>query len=95
MMAAMGQRRQTWRAYWRIVLALAGKDVVDALKNKTTLTMVLGLALMMLTVQALPLLLKLDSRPRVAVYDAARTALADALRQAGAVQVQAVRSAAD
>lgn len=81
--------------YWRIVLALAGKDIVDAVKNKTTLTMVFGLALMLLTVQALPLLLRLDNRPRVAIYDAARSGLADTVRQDGQLQVLEMRSAED
>jgi len=84
----------TW-TYWRIVLALAAKDIVDALKNKTTLTMILGLAMMMLTVQALPLLLKLDDRPRVAIYDAARSGIADTLRQGRTVQVYELRTAED
>jgi ABC-2 type transport system permease protein len=79
--------------YWRIVLALASKDIVDAIKNKTTLTMVIGLALVMLTIQGLPLLLKLDSRPRVAIYDAARSGVADTLRQQGDVQVLEMRTA--
>ena len=83
----------TWQ-YWRIVLALAAKDIVDAVKNKTTLTMILGLAMMLLTVQALPLLLKLDSRPTIAIYDAARTGTADTLRREGAVRVIELRSAA-
>ncbi len=81
--------------YWRIVFALAAKDIVDALKNKTTLTMILGLAMMMLTVQALPLLLKLDERPRVAIYDAARSGMADTLRQGRTVQVYELRTADD
>jgi len=84
----------TW-GYWRIVLALAAKDIVDALKNKTTLTIVLGLAMVMLTVQALPLLLKLNDRPRVAIYDAARSGLADTLRQGRAVQIYELRTAED
>lgn len=81
--------------YWRIVLALAAKDIIDALKNKTTLTMILGLGMMMLTVEALPLLLKLDDRPRVAIYDAARSGVADELRREGVVRVLEMRSAAD
>jgi ABC-2 type transport system permease protein len=79
--------------YWRIVLALAAKDIVDAIKNKTTLTMLIGLGLMILTVQAMPLLLKFDDRPRVAIYDAARTSTADDLRRGRAVQVSEMRSA--
>lgn len=84
----------TWE-YWRVVLTLAAKDTVEAFKNKTTLTMILGLVMMMVTVEALPLLLKLDDRPRLAIYDAARTGLADTLRQQGAVQVLEMRSEAD
>ena len=75
-----------------IVLALAIKDIVDAIKNKTTLTMLVGLGLMILTVQALPLLLKFDDRPRVAIYDAARSGVADELRRDRAVQVSEMRS---
>lgn len=78
--------------YWRIVLALAAKDIVDALKNKTTLTMILGLSLMMLTVEALPLLLRLDSRPRVAIFDQARSGVADQLRRKGDIQVLEART---
>lgn len=84
----------TWD-YWRIVLALAAKDIIEALRNKTTLTMLLGLGLMILTVQALPLLLKLDDRPRVAIYDAARSGVADELRRNGALRVSEMRSAED
>ncbi len=84
----------TW-TYWRIVLTLAGKDVIEALKNKTTLTMMLGLAMMMLTVEALPLLLKLDQRPQVAIYDDARSGVADELRRDGAVRVLEMRTADD
>ena len=83
-----------WR-YWQIILTLAAKDIVDALKNKTTLTIILGLGTMMLTVEALPLLLKLDSRPRLAIYDAARTTLADELRRGGDVQVVELRATDD
>jgi len=84
----------TWD-YWRIILALAAKDIVDALKNKTILTIVLGLSMMMLTVEALPLLLKLDDRPRVAIYDAARSGVADELRREGNVQISELRKEAD
>lgn len=84
----------TWD-YWRVVLTLAAKDIVDAFKNKTTLTMILGLVMMMVSVEALPLLLKLDDRPRIAIYDGARTGLADELRQLRTVQVLELRTEAD
>jgi ABC-2 type transport system permease protein len=84
----------TWQ-YWRVILTLAAKDIVDALKNKTTLTMLIGLGFLILTVQALPLMLKLDDRPRVAIYDAARSGLADQLRRQRTLQVSEMRSAED
>lgn len=82
-------------SYWRVVGVLAAKDIVEALKNKTTLTMILGLAMMMLTVQALPLLLRLDGRPRIALHDAARSGVANTLRREGNLQVAEVRHESD
>ncbi len=40
----------------RITVTIAAKDIVDAVKNKTTLSIMLGVGLMMLTGLALPLL---------------------------------------
>jgi ABC-type polysaccharide/polyol phosphate export permease len=79
--------------YWRVILALAGKDIVDAIKNRTSLMILVGLGLMILTVQALPLMLKMDDRPRVAIYDADRSGLADQLRLDGSLQVFEMRTA--
>ncbi|MCO5188779.1 MAG: ABC transporter permease [Anaerolineae bacterium] len=92
-MDARNRMNRSERDFWRIVGAIATKDVVEAVRNKTTLTVVLGLSMMMLTVQALPLLLQLDSRTRVAIYDAGRTTTADEMREAGSVQIYERRSA--
>ena len=54
----------------RIIWAIAAKDIVDAIKNRTVITIVLGMATMMLSAQAFPLLLKLSGTPRTIVYDA-------------------------
>jgi len=54
----------------RIVLAVASKDVVDAIKNRVTISIILGVAMLVLSTQALPLLLKLRSEKRALVYDA-------------------------
>lgn len=81
--------------YWRVVFWLAAKDIVDAIKNKTTLTIVIGLGTIMLSVEALPLLLQLDKRPYLALYDGARSGLADTLRQEGTLQVRELRRAED
>ena len=83
---------QTAPGYWRIVLALASKDIVDALKNKTTFTMLIGLFFVMLTAQALPIVLKLDNRPRVGIFDAAQSDVADVLRREGVAQIYELRS---
>jgi ABC-2 type transport system permease protein len=61
------------------IWALATKDIVDSLRNKTTLSVILGVVMVMLTGQALPMMLRLSSVPRVALYDAGATDLADAL----------------
>jgi ABC-2 type transport system permease protein len=54
----------------RIIWAIAAKDILDAIKNRTVITIVLGMAMMMLSAQAFPLLLKLSATPRAIVYDA-------------------------
>jgi ABC-type Na+ efflux pump permease subunit len=54
----------------RIIGAIAAKDIADAIKNKTIISIVLGMAIMMLSAQAFPFLLKLSATPRAVVYDA-------------------------
>ena len=54
----------------RIIWAIAAKDILDAIKNRTVIAIVLGMATMMLSAQAFPLLLKLSATPRAIVYDA-------------------------
>jgi ABC-2 type transport system permease protein len=57
----------------RIVLAVASKDVVDAIKNRVTISIILGVAMIVLSTQALPLLLKLRPEKNALVYDASRS----------------------
>lgn len=64
----------------QIILAVAAKDIVDALKNKTIMTMMIGLALTMLASQGLPLLLKLNPVTRVVVYDPTGSSLMEQLK---------------
>ena len=49
----------------RIIWAIVVKDIVDAIKNKTTISIILGMVMVMLTGQAMPLLLKLSDVSRV------------------------------
>ncbi|NIM96459.1 MAG: ABC transporter permease subunit [Anaerolineales bacterium] len=53
----------------RITWAIARKDIADAIKNKTTISIAVGVALLMLSAQAMPLLLKLRSEPRAVYFD--------------------------
>jgi ABC-2 type transport system permease protein len=59
----------------RIVWTIAAKDIADALKNRTILSVILGISLMMLTSQALPLLLGLQNKHRLLLYNASDSAL--------------------
>ena len=63
------------RADLRILWAIASKDITDAIQNKTTLSIMLGVGVMMLVGMALPLLLGLRSTPVAVVYDPARSTL--------------------
>jgi ABC-type transport system involved in multi-copper enzyme maturation permease subunit len=53
----------------RITLAVAAKDITDAVKNRTTLSIMLGVGFMMLVSMALPLLLGQSRTPAAVVYD--------------------------
>jgi ABC-2 type transport system permease protein len=68
----MDHARSTAGARVRIIWAIAAKDITDAIKNRTVLTIVLGMATMMLSAQAFPFLLKLSATPRAVVYDAGK-----------------------
>jgi ABC-type transport system involved in multi-copper enzyme maturation permease subunit len=60
-------RNWTQKEGLRIVWAIAAKDIADAIRNKTTISIVLGIALLVLSGQALPLIMKLRDTP-VAIY---------------------------
>ncbi|MBN1889603.1 MAG: ABC transporter permease [Thermoflexales bacterium] len=64
----------------RIIWAIAAKDIVDATKNKVTLSIMLGVGFMMLSGLALPWLLGLKDTPSAVIYDPDRTTLLRALR---------------
>jgi ABC-2 type transport system permease protein len=75
----------------RIIWSIAAKDIVDALKNKTTLTIILGISMVMLSGQALPLILKLKPIPTAYVFDAGESALITELRRDRGVGVVPLR----
>ncbi len=65
--------------YTRIVGAIAAKDVVDAFKNKVTLGIMIGTAVLMLNGMVLPFLLGLRDTPVAMVYDPTRSTQIKAL----------------
>jgi hypothetical protein len=78
----------------RIIWAVALKDIVDAVKNKTTLSIIIGVAFLMLSGQALPLLLRLEKTPAAVVYDAGRSRLLAELKKDRDLRLRAVDSQA-
>ncbi len=54
----------------RVVLAIAGKDTTDAIKNRITISIILGVMMIVLTGRVLPLVMKLRPEKRAYVYDA-------------------------
>jgi ABC-2 type transport system permease protein len=59
----------------RIIWAIAAKDIGDAIRNKITISIIIGVAFLMLSGQAMPLLLKLQALPRAYYYDAGVSSL--------------------
>ena len=70
--------RKGWAEKLRVVLAVAGKDVADAIKNRITVSIILGVGLIVLSSQALPLVLKLRPNPTAAVYDPSSSGFVEA-----------------
>ncbi len=54
----------------RVVFAIAGKDIIDAIKNKSILSQLFTLAFIIVCYKFLPSFEKGDALPRVALYDA-------------------------
>lgn len=76
----------------RIIWAVAAKDIVDALRNKTTFSIMVGVALMMLLGMALPLLLGLKDIPTAVVYDPGQSTLIKALTARDEFRLRLVES---
>jgi ABC-type Na+ efflux pump permease subunit len=77
----MNETESSLRANLRIIWAIAAKDIADAIKNKTTVSVILGVAVLMLSGQALPLITRLSSVHWVVVYDAGESRLVGQLKR--------------
>jgi ABC-2 type transport system permease protein len=67
----------------RVVWAIAFKDILDAIKNKTTISIMIGVAMVMFSSQALPLMIKFKETPTAVAYDAGRSRLLKGLVSRG------------
>jgi ABC-type transport system involved in multi-copper enzyme maturation permease subunit len=76
----------------RIVFAIASKDIVDAIRNKTTISIVIGIGILMLSAQALPLLLQLRDIQTAIVYHPGESELIRELAQQQDFQLRRVSS---
>lgn len=80
MIASRAQSTKNWGENLRIVWAIAAKDIVDAVKNKTTLTNILMVFVMMVIYRMMPALTGADDPIRLFAYDAGGSSLAEALK---------------
>jgi hypothetical protein len=76
----------------QIILSIAAKDIRDAIRNKLILGIMIGVALTMLSSQALPLLLKANAQPQAFYMDPARTTLLKELSRDPSVRLIPVDS---
>jgi ABC-type Na+ efflux pump permease subunit len=76
----------------RIVWTIASKDIIDALRNKTTLSILIASLTIMLTGRALPLLTRLSGTPIVYIYDQGESTLSQALIESEEIRVRMTNS---
>ena len=79
------------RQHLRIIWTVAAKDIVDAIRNKTTLSVILGVLMLTLSSQALPLLTRLSTEHRAVIYSE-DTALIAALKKSEGLELRPVAS---
>lgn len=88
----MKPTRETLRKGLRITLAIAGKDIVDAIKSKVIQGLLIGVLTMMLTGRAFPLLLGISDLHTVVVYDEGDSEWVVALRKRPGVRLVRART---
>lgn len=79
----------------RILWAIALKDIADAVCNKMTLSIMLGVGFMMLSSMALPLMLGLKNTPTAIVYTAEKSTLVRGLTTRDEFKLRLADSAQD
>jgi len=73
---------------WGIIWAIAAKDMREAIKNKISLSILLGVTFLLLSNLALPYLLRMRAHPTAVIYDQGRSTIVSALsaRDVGGVR---------
>ncbi len=88
----MGTRTWNGREGARIIWAIAAKDVVDAVHNKTLQGIAIGVLLLILSGRALPFLAGQNSTYAVVVYDEGQSRLVAALLKRDELRLSKARS---
>jgi ABC-2 type transport system permease protein len=76
----------------RIIWAIATKDILEALKNRVLISLVVAMVFMMFSAQALPLLLKLGGATTVIIFEPGGSRLTEALQDNSLYRVVEARS---
>jgi ABC-type transport system involved in multi-copper enzyme maturation permease subunit len=79
----------------RLIGAVAAKDIVDALRNRIVLSILVGVVVMGLSSVAMPLIGAADRTPTAYVFDPGRSAPVRALTQETGFRLRLARSEAD
>ena len=75
------RRTTSWGEALRIIWAITAKDLFDAVKNKTTLSILLSALFVLVIYQLLPKWERGSNLPPVLVYDAGASELLPALKR--------------
>ncbi len=65
----MNASTKKWRSSCRMIWAIARKDIVEAIQNKTILGILIGVGFMMISTQALSLLVRWQRQPPIVILD--------------------------
>jgi len=91
----MSTKDTHWRDSVRIIWAITAKDIVEAVKNKNTLTVIITSLFMLLVYRGLPVLESRGEPTNLLVYDAGESALVAFLENSQAVNVYTYPSEED
>lgn len=76
-----------WKKRVRIIWAIAAKDIVEAVKNKNTLTVLISVLFIVGFYRVMPVLTNEDDMPCILVYDAGDSRLATMLDNSDAIKL--------